>query len=232
MRISIALFICLVAPLNGCATPQPIRQALLDKDDAYAKNVQLAGQYRALTEQADTRLRIWYIYIQSRITLSAAMKWITTDPRPPIGVSPQNDVDLNQRMLFDNQLVATINELRLTNLPERRGTEYPGASTAIFKAGTKKSLDDLIQAAPELARLSREFAATRFDELTKSAPSPGNSVSTKPSESDAYAKYIAAVGALRQLNAAERAYLNIDVTVKSDDIKSLIESVKALATTK
>jgi hypothetical protein len=41
-------------------------------------------------------------------------------------------------------------------------------------------------------------------------------------------KYLGDLGVLRQLNAAEKSYLDIDVTVKGEDVKEIADAIRKL----
>ena len=72
----------LLGLLSGCATPPEVKQALVAKDQAYQQNAQLMDQYRELLENVNHRFSYWQKLIETRLKLSLALKWATTDPFP------------------------------------------------------------------------------------------------------------------------------------------------------
>jgi hypothetical protein len=104
-----------------------------------------------------------------------------------------------------------VNPLRLDGLPARGGSlpAHPA-----FQAGTNE-MTHLIQGLPALIRAVTKRASDEYDQTVK--------LDLRP-----YAKYEKDVQALRQINAVIKQYLDIDVTVRQEDIKEIADSIRGL----
>ena len=103
----------------GCATPPEVKQALIAKDQAYVENERLMQQYRELVSNVTARHQLWYRYVQTRLKLNLALQWATTNPKLT-GVA---DAELakDDAELLGPEVIALINDMRLKQLPERKG---------------------------------------------------------------------------------------------------------------
>jgi hypothetical protein len=194
--------------LLGCATPVEIKQALAAKDQAYAENIKLMEQYRDLLVSIHMRHQQWSSYVFSRLTIDLALQWATGNPTVK-GVTDQ-ELAKDDAGLLGPEIVQRINEVRLKGLPERKG---PGPEDKVlFQAGHGK-MEDLIAALPNLISLvEKKVMEGRVAQIDLAA----------------YADYRANVGALRRINAMVKQYLDIDVTVKGEDLKQLADALKTL----
>lgn len=191
----------------GCATPPEVKQALIDKDQAYAENERLMQQYRELVSNVTKRHQQWYRYVQARLKLNLALQWATTNPT----VTDVADADLTKddADLLGPEVVSLINEIRLKNLPERTGS----AGEIVFQAGMG-DMNNLLHKFPELIgrveqRVEKDSQVATVD-LT------------------AFDQYRTNVEALRRINAMIKQYLDIDVSLSRDDVQSIAEAARAL----
>jgi len=203
MIVTLGLLLCV-----GCATPPEVKQALIAKDRAYAENERLMHQYRELVSNVTQRHQYWYRYIQTRLKLNLALQWATTNPK----LTDVADAELakDDADLLGTDLIALINEIRLKNLPERKGP----TGQIIFQAGTG-DMNNLLQQLPELIgrveqRVAKDSQASSTVDLT------------------AFDQYRTNVDALRRINAIIKQYLDIDVTLSRDDVQSIAEAVRTL----
>ena len=192
----------------GCTTPPEVKQALIDKDRIYAENERLMQQYRELVGNVTQRHQYWYRYVQTRFKLNLALQWATTNPK----LTDVTDAELakDDADLLGTEIIALINEIRLTDLPERRG---PSGQT-VFQAGTG-DMNHLLQKLPELIgrieeRVVKDARTSFTVDLT------------------AFDQYRTNVEAVRKINAIIKQYLDIDVTLSRNDVQSLGESVQML----
>jgi uncharacterized protein YfkK (UPF0435 family) len=203
--------ICIVLSLllsAGCTTPPEVKQALIAKDQAYVENERLMQQYRELVSQVTQRHQQWYRYIQTRLKLNLALQWATTNP----AVTGVGEADLakDDADLLGADVIALINELRLKNLPERKGPN----GQLLFSSGAG-DMNTLLQKLPELVvRVERRVA--------KDSQVPSNVDLT------AFDHYRANVEALRRINAVIKQYLDIDVTLSRDEVQSLADELRTL----
>lgn len=191
----------------GCATPPEVKQALIDKDQAYAENERLMQQYRELVSNVTKRHQQWYRYVQARLKLNLALQWATTNPT----VTDVADADLTKddADLLGPEVVSLINEIRLKNLPERTGP----TGEIVFQAGMG-DMNNLLHKFPELIgrveqRVEKDSQVSTVD-LT------------------AFDQYRTNVEALRRINAMIKQYLDIDVSLSRDDVQSIAEAARAL----
>ncbi|MEX5217992.1 MAG: hypothetical protein AB7G68_14275 [Nitrospiraceae bacterium] len=229
MRVVGTLLLLLVTA-TGCATPPEIKQALIAKDQAYANNARLMEIHRGLLVNIDTRYWYWYRYAKKLALLNAALKWTTTNPLPPSEANDEAFLSIYLRELiaketagneptskeiFDSAksdpLIRLINKLRLNGLPERKS----GDGTVAFAAG-HGDMKRLLQAIPELIDVIQKKIDAEFKEANKA---------TNYQPFDEYQTNLAG---LRRINAIVEQYLDIDVTVKSEDLKQLVDTAKQL----
>ena len=201
--IAVGLVVCI-----GCATPPEVKQALVAKDQAYAENERLMQQYRELVSNVTSRHQLWYRYVQTRLKLNLALQWATTNPK----LTDVTDADMakDDADLLGPEVIALINDIRLTQLPERKG---PTGHT-VFLAGTG-DMSNLLQKLPELiARIEQRVARD-------SQPSSTLDLTV-------FDQYRTNVEALRRINAVIKQYLDVDVTLSQGDIQSLADAVRTM----
>ncbi|UVT21244.1 MAG: hypothetical protein H8K03_04845 [Nitrospira sp.] len=200
---SLSLLLCV-----GCATPPEVKQALIAKDQAYAESERLMQEYRELVSNVTERHQQWYRYVQTRLKLNLALQWATTNPKLTDVADPElakDDADL-----LGTEIIALVNEIRLKNLPERKGP----TGQVIFQAGMG-DMNSLLQKLPELIgrieqRVAKDSQASSAVDLT------------------AFDQYRTNVEAVRRINAIIKQYLDIDVTLSRNDVQSLAEAVRTL----
>jgi hypothetical protein len=194
------------ASLAACTTPPEIKQALVAKDQAYAENEQLMQQYRELVSNITTRHQQWYRFVQTRLKLDLALQWATTNPRR----TDIADADIAQddADLLGANVLAVVNRMRLSSLPERKG---PNGSI-VFRPGTS-DMSNLIQKIPELITQVEQRVAA--DSQVSSAV-----------DLTVFDKYRTNVAALRRINSIIKQYLDIDVTLNRTDTQGLAEAVR------
>ncbi|OQW31769.1 MAG: hypothetical protein A4E19_00140 [Nitrospira sp. SG-bin1] len=202
MIVALSVLLCV-----GCATPPEIKQALITKDRAYAENERLMQQYRELVGNVTQRHQHWYRYVQTRLKLNLALQWATINPKLTDVADAElakDDVDL-----LGSDVIALINEVRLKNLPERKGP----TGQVLFQAGTG-DMNNLLQKLPELiGRVEQRVAKD----------SQASTVDLTP-----FDQYRTNVEALRRINAIIKQYLDIDVTLSREDVQSLAETLRTL----
>jgi hypothetical protein len=165
-------------------------------------------QYRELVGNVTQRHQQWYRYVQTRLKLNLALQWATTNPK----LTEVVDADLakDDADLLGIEVVALINEIRLKNLPERKGP----TGQILFQAGIG-DMNTVLQKLPELIgrveqRVAKDSQASSTVDLT------------------AFDQYRTNVQALRRINAIIKQYLDIDVTLSRDDVQSLAEAGRTL----
>jgi hypothetical protein len=202
--------ILFLTALTGCATPPPVKQAVISVDQGYAENLEMMSQYRALVVQTNERYVLWSRYVQSRGLLNIAVKWATTDPaanQAPERAARQIDFESK---LLGPELVALVNRARLQGLPAR-----PESGGSVFEANEKGTMTGVVEALPGLVNAVNR----RVDE--RMAEQPANDLSGF----DAYATN---VSALRQINATIKTYLDVDVTIKPEDLNEITQAIRGL----
>ncbi|MDH4084452.1 MAG: hypothetical protein OEV99_13155 [Nitrospira sp.] len=192
----------------GCATPPEVKQALVAKDQAYAENQRLMEQYRELVSHVTERHQQWYRHVQTRLKLNLALQWATTNPK----LTDVGDADLakDDADLLGPEVIALINDIRLKNLPERKGP----MGQAVFPAGTG-DMNHLLQKLPELIGRVEERVAK-------------DSESSSMVDFTAFDQYRTNVEAVRRINAIIKQYMDIDVTLSRNEVQSLAEAVRTL----
>jgi hypothetical protein len=201
--VPLSLLLCV-----GCVTPPEVKQALVAKDQAYTENQRLMQQYRELVGNVTTRHQQWYRYVQTRLKLNLALQWATTNPK--LTDVPEGDLAKDDADLLGPEIIALVNEIRLKNLPERKGP----TGQVVFLAGTG-DMSNLMQKLPELIdrieqRVAKDSQASSTVDLT------------------AFDQYRTNVEALRRINAVIKQYLDIDVSLSRNDVESLSDTVRAL----
>ncbi|MDR4470731.1 MAG: hypothetical protein MRJ68_20940 [Nitrospira sp.] len=192
----------------GCSTPVEVKQALVQKDQVYIENAQLMEQYRQLVVNITERHHHWYRYIQTRLKLNLALQWATTNPK----LTDVLDTDLasDDADLLGPDVIALINDIRLKNLPERKGP----TGQVVFHAGTG-DMNNLLQKLPELiGRVEQRVAK--------------DSEAASTVDGTVFDQYRTNVEALRRINAIIKQYLDIDVTLSRNEVQSLADAVRTL----
>lgn len=192
----------------GCTTPPEVKQALIDKDRIYAENERLMQQYRELVSNVTQRHQYWYRYVQTRFKLNLALQWATTNPKLTDVADAELAMDDADRLGAD--VITLVNEIRLKNLPERKGP----SGQIVFQAGTG-DMNNLLPKLPELIGRIEEQVVK--DSRTSSTV-----------DLTAFDQYRTNVEAVRKINAIIKQYLDIDVTLSRSDVQSLAESVQTL----
>lgn len=208
MKAAHTILVALSLVCLGCATPPEVKQALIAKDQAYTENQRLMEQYRELVSKVTQRHQQWYRYVQTRLKLNLALQWATTNPT--VTGAGEADLAKDDAELLGPEVIALINDIRLKNLPERKGPN----GQLIFSAGAG-DMNNLLQKLPDLVgRVERRVA--------KDSQVPSNVDLT------AFDHYRANVEALRRINAVIKQYLDIDVTLSRDEVQSLAEELRTL----
>lgn len=208
MRAAPLLVVALGLVFTGCVTPPEVKQALVAKDQAYLENQRLIQEYRDLVENVTLRHHHWYRYVQTRLKLNLALQWATTNPK----LTDVSDADLasDDADLLGPDVIALINDIRLKNLPERKGS----TGQVVFRAGTE-DMNHLLQKLPELiGRVEQRVAK--------------DSEASSRVDVAAFDQYRANVEAVRRINAIIKQYLDIDVTLPRNDVQSLAEALRTL----
>ena len=201
--VSLGLLLCV-----GCTTPPEVKQALIAKDQAYVESERLMQQYRKLVSNVTERHQQWYRYLQTRLKLNLALQWATTNPK----LTDVGDAELakDDADLLGAEVIALINEIRLKNLPERKGP----TGQVVFHAGMG-DMNNLLQKLPELIgrveqRVAKDSQVSSTVDLT------------------AFDQYRTNVEALRRINAIIKQYLDIDITLSRSEVQSIAETAPAL----
>ena len=205
-----AASVLILTALTGCATPPAVKQAVTSIDQGYADNLEMMNQYRALVVQTNERYGLWLRYVRSRALLNSAVKWATTDPvandspdRAKAKVGIESD-------FLGPDLIKEVNKIRMKGLPARAGPEG-----TVFEASQHGTMTTVVEALPALVNaVNRKVDAD-------AAAMPKNDLSGF----DAYATN---VSALRQINSTIKTYLDIDVTVKPEDLNEITQAIRAL----
>lgn len=208
MKAAHTIIVALSLVCFGCATPPEVKQALIAKDQGYAENQRLMEQYRELVTHVTERHHQLYRHVQTKLKLNLALQWATTNPK--VTDVPESELAKDDAELLGSEVIALINDIRLKNLPERKGPN----GQVVFQAGTG-DMNNLLQKLPELTgrvvqRVEKDAQASSTVDLT------------------AFDQYHNNLGALRRINAIIKQYLDIDVTVSRDEVQSLAEAVRAL----
>lgn len=208
MKAAHIVIVALSLVCLGCATPPEVKQALVAKDQAYAENQRLMEQYRELVSRVTERHQQWYRHVQTRLKLNLALQWATTNPK--LADVADTELAKDDAELLGSDVIAFINDIRLKNLPDRKGPN----GQIVFQAGTG-DMSNLLQKLPELLsrieqRVTKDSQASSTLDLT------------------AFEQYRTNVGALRRINAIIKQYLDIDVTLPRDEVQSIAEAVRTL----
>ena len=205
-RHAILIAICLFV-LAGCATPAPVKQALVDLDQGYGENLRLMQQYRQLVQNVNERHHYWHRYTQQRLLLDLALKSMTQDAWR--GDAEKADITADR---LADPLLKIVNELRLPGLPEQKGAD----GTIKFEAGKPgNTTGRIVERLPEIVNRVTDKVDMDYKEVVKGDLSQ-------------YDVYLANVSGLRQINATIKRYLDIDVTVTPKDLSEIAISIRKL----
>lgn len=208
---------CLIL-LAGCATPAAVKEATVALDQGYNDNLKMMQQYRELVIQINERHFHWWQYIQRRAFLGSALLWMTTDPRSTDPeVSDEELVNINSVILGDT-LLDIINGIRLSDLPERKGED----GKVVFEKNTPDSqnplrgtVGDIIQNLPTLINAIDARIESNYKAIVKNDLSGFDAYKTN-------------VEALVRINDTIKRYLDIDVTVRAQDIDEIADAIRKL----
>jgi hypothetical protein len=253
MKLGGSLAIILTFMLAGCVTPPEVKQALAAKEQSYTDNLALMQQYQTLVEGINERALHWSRYLKVRELLDLALKWATTNPS--LGLDDKADAKFvedvrkllrggsrlarrqtefiqkqknneiiadadrltraeQRRLQVGDELIAKVNTMRLEGLPERKGLD---GVNVFAKGQAGNNMTKLVQALPELINLAGEAAGTDY------------AIVTAQFDFSAFDDYRTNVTALRRINELIKRYLDIDVTVKDEDVRQLTDAVRAAA---
>jgi hypothetical protein len=203
----LGLISCLL--LSGCKTPPEVKQALVSLDRGYAENVKLMRGYQQLSDSFKERHKYWSLYVKEREKLDLALLWATTNPQPPEGsISAYAEVS---RHILGTNTVWLVNRYRLKDLAPCAGQD----GKEIFSHGTN-TIDALIQALPALVNAVTAQSASEYAAVVTS-------------DAAAFDEYAEKVSALQRINDAIKRYLDIDVTVKPEDVQNIAGSIHTLS---
>ena len=208
MKAAHTILVALSLVCCGCTTPPEVKQALIAKDQAYAENQRLMEQYRELVTNVTERHHLWYRHVQTKLKLNLALQWATTNPK--LTDVPETDLAKDDAELLGPEVLALVNDLRLKNLPERKGPN----GQVVFQAGTG-DMNTLLQKLPELT--GRVAQRVDMDAQVSSTV-----------DLAAFDQYRHNVGALRRINAIIKQYLDIDVTLSRVEVQSLADAMRTL----
>ncbi|MGH7232558.1 MAG: hypothetical protein ACREJU_14550 [Nitrospiraceae bacterium] len=193
--------------LMGCATPVEVKQALAVKDQHYAENIRLTEQYRQLVEQVNVRFQHWHRYVTTRHLLNLALAWAATDPKRS-SVPDQEYAGLTAE-LMGVEVRGLVNDTRLQGLPARTGPD----GQVLFAAGTGDT-NGIIKKIPSLIAAVGRQVDLDYQRSTRIDLSPFDDYRTN-------------VEVLRRLHSMVKGYLDIDMTVRRDDVKEIADAIKA-----
>jgi hypothetical protein len=207
-RIVFATTAAALLAVSGCKTPPEVKSALASLDDGYAANARLMAQYKQLGDSFREREIKWNLYINNRQKLDLALLWATRDAES--AKAPQGEYVDEAHAQLGDELVGLVNQFRLNGLKPQNGK----SGQTVFQPGTN-TMDALIGAIPAFAHA----AATKSAAEQPSSKNP----------SGAFDDYAARVAALRRINQAISTYLNIDETVRPEDVHDIATSVRSLS---
>ena len=136
------------------------------------------------------------------------MQWATTNPR--LTDIPDATLADDDAEVLGPDVLAVINAMRLTSLPERKGSN----GQPLFQAGSG-DMSHLIQQIPELIsrveqRVASDSHAPHAVDLT------------------AFDQYRTNVEALRRINGIIKQYLDVDVTLGRSETQSLADALRTV----
>lgn len=195
----------------GCATPPEVKQAMISLDQGYADNTKLMNQYGELVGTVNERFSQWNRYVLYRAKLDLALRWATTDPLGDTQdpkITDERYAEVSSLVLGD-EVVKLVNEMRLKTLRARKKP----SGDVVFVDG-KVDITPLVQRIPGLVNA-----------ITASVD---NAPPFKALDVSAFAAYERNVGALRKINGAIKQYLDIDVTVRPQDVKDIADAIREI----
>lgn len=192
---------------TGCATPPPVKQALVDIDNGYLENLKLMQQYRQLVENINEMHYSWYRYTNQRLLLDLTLKSITQDPWG----NDATKIDITAELLGDD-LLGVVNELRFPGLTAQKDSK----GIVRFEAGKpENNAVKMVKRLPEIVNRVVEKGDKDYKKV----------ITGDMSHFDAY---LTNVSALRQINGTIKRYLNIDVTITPKDVSEIANSIRQL----
>jgi hypothetical protein len=157
-RHATLIIFCLFA-FAGCATPAPVKQALVDLDQGYGENLRLMQQYRQLVQNVNERHHYWHRYTQQRLLLDLALKSMTQDAWR--GDAEKADITAERLTV---PLRKIVNELRLPGLPEQKGAD----GTIKFEAGKPgNTAGRIVERLPEIVNRVTDKVDMDYREAVK-----------------------------------------------------------------
>jgi hypothetical protein len=200
----------------GCTTPPEIKQALVDMDTGYVENLQMMQQYRQLVNNIHQRHQDWFKYTRQRLLLDLALRSMTQDFWHPITrdgetISKEEHVDVTA-MQLGGPIVQIVNELRLSGLTSQHGSD----GSVKFESGNRGNTPGkIVVRLPEVVNLVTEKVDADYRKIVTG-------------EMSHFDSYLTNVGALRQINATIKRYLDIDVTIAPEDISEIAGAIREL----
>lgn len=213
----VSIVACLIM-LSSCTTPAAIKEATVALDQGFKDNLKMMQQYRELVTQINERHFHWWQYMQRRAFLRSALLWATTDPRSTDRkVSDEDIVDINKEIL-GGSLIEIINAIRLSDLPERKGSD----GKVVFRKNERAVQDSLrvtvgriIQKLPTLINAIDAKVESDYKTLVEN-------------DLAGFDAYKTNVKTLTRINATIKRYLDIDVTVEPKDIDEIADAIRKL----
>jgi len=194
----------------ACATPDEVKQAATALDKSYADNAQLMQKYEDTVKGLNELHHKWVRYLQSREFLSLSLECATIDQSADTARLPARLKRLGPG------IQAWINSHRLKGLPQVEGLPQANGvpQEPPLQAGTA-TVGQLIEGLPALVFLVHK-------QVDASIASGG------ADDFSGFDKYAKDVTTLRAANKAIKQYLDIDVTVSSDDVKEIAGDLATL----
>jgi hypothetical protein len=204
-----SVLILMACMLTGCATPPTVKEALVSVDQAYVDNAKLIDQYQVLVSQINERYEKWFRVVKNRALLGLALNWATTDP-------VANESDATKAKTVDEvvdqlgpALVKIVNEFRLAGLPPQVGIKHSG-----FRSGAA-STSQIIVGLPKLVHAIEDRNAEVYEAVVDN-------------NMDGFAAYKKNLAVLARANSTAKRYLDIDVTIKPEDVNEIVKGLKQL----
>ena len=218
--LKVGLIFCVLV-LTGCATPKPIKEAVGEIDKGYDQNLKLMNQYKQIAVNINKRYEFWAFYIGQRQLLDLSLRAILEDIEDDeveiilklLGADPNNEV-------YDSELIKLVNELRVEGLrAEMLLVPSTGANKEVFKAGQpNNNTGEVVRRMPEIVGACSRQAPKTFD-INAAREALGMNVF------DTYHKNVAY---LKEINRHIKNYLDIDITVKPEDVAEISKSIRQL----
>ena len=203
------LLLCMILP--ACTTPPEIKQAVVAKDVRLRRKPRVDEPYIVNSSRVSipdigtgtAMQRNWPCSIKRS-------KWATTDPEPPSGQTKENHASMVLLSLLgmnrqrSRQTGSAPGRHRSHALARPSGTKGQGRRV-VFEKG-HSDMNALVQGVPELIDAIQKKVEAEYAEDMKAA------------DYSAFDDYQTNLAALRRVNGMIKRYLDIDVTVRHDDI--------------